>query len=109
MGRVPVQPPVDAAVVRGDVGDQALDTGLDGADARDPEEGAAHAETMKGVNHLEGDLGRGVVLAHPAHDPHGHPVALRDERDVSPGLDVGEVPQHPWRQLRQPGVVPGDS
>ena len=88
MGRVPVQPPVDAAVVRGDVGREAHDPGLDGADARDPEEGAAHAETMKGVNHLEGDLGRRVVLAHPAHDAHRGAVLLCDEGDVSSRCDV---------------------
>mgnify|MGYP001165585562 CR=1 FL=1 len=88
MGRVPVQPPVDAAVVRGDVGDQALDAGLDGAHARCLEQGPPHTPSVCRVNDLQGDLGRRVVLAHPAHDAHRGAVLLCDEGDVSSRCDV---------------------
>jgi hypothetical protein len=109
MGRVPVQPPVDGPVVGGDVRDQAFDPGIHGAHTGCLEQGPSHPATVCRVDDLERDLSGRGVLAHPANDAQGCAVLLCDEGDVSPRRHVREVPQHPWRQVGQPGVVASDA
>ena len=94
-------------VVRGDVGDEALDPCLEGARPRGGEQGPADSATLGRVDDLEGDLGRHVVLAQPAPDANGRAALLGDERDVPTRCHVAEMAQHAWGEVWQPGVIPG--